>query len=115
MGRTHYNRAVVYLRLGRPADALADLDRARELLPIQSLEFHVMRGDAYLQMKQYREAAAEYDGAVRDGFGSAPVYNCRAYCRAQLGDSTGAAEDLATARRLSGEAGAVNPGGSAPR
>jgi tetratricopeptide (TPR) repeat protein len=115
MGRTHYNRAVVYLRLGRPADALADLDRARELLPIQSLEFHVLRGDAYLQLKRYREAAAEYDGAIRDGFGSAPVYNCRAYCRGQLGDSAGAAEDLAMARKLSGDAGAPTPGGSAPR
>jgi tetratricopeptide (TPR) repeat protein len=102
MPRTHYNRAVVYLRvLGRPADALADLDSARAVLPAQALGYHVLRGDAYMQMRRYREAAAEYDGAIDAGARTVTVFNNRAYCRAQLGDSTGAAADLRDAGQLS--------------
>jgi protein O-mannosyl-transferase len=122
MGRTYYNRAIAYLRLQRPAEALQDLERAKRLVPVQALDFYVPSGNAYLQLKRYREAEAEYDRAIALGSRNLYVYYNRAICRWQRGDSTGAAQDLNEARRLSAAQGAGGtsspsphaPGGSAP-
>jgi len=105
MGRTYYNRAIAYLRLQRPADALADLERARELVPAQTLNFHVPSGNAYLQLKQFREAVAQYDSAIGEGQRDPNLYYSRALGRWNLGDSTGAGADLNEARRLLAEQG----------
>jgi len=102
MGRTYYNRAIAYLRLQRPADALSDLQRARMLVPAQTLDFHVPSGNAYLQLKRYQEAVAQYDSAIGEGQRDPNLYYSRALGRWNLGDSTGAGADLNEARRLYG-------------
>jgi len=103
MGRTYYNRALAYVRLGRPREALADLDRAQELMPAQALNVHLPKGDAYLQLQQFREAAAEYDQAIQAGTRDPVAYNNRAIARWNLGDQAGANADLEEARRLNGQ------------
>jgi protein O-mannosyl-transferase len=100
MGRTHYNRAIAYLRLGRPREALADLDRAGALLPFLAPTLHVPRGNAYLQLQQYREAATEYDRAIATGVRDPYAFYNRGIARMNLGDPVGAAQDLEEARRL---------------
>jgi Flp pilus assembly protein TadD len=100
MGRLYFNRAIAYLRLARPRDALRDLERARELAPTEALLFHTARGDAYLLLKEFRKAVAEYDRALEISPANPNVFYNRAVCRWNLGDSTGAAVDLKVARRL---------------
>jgi protein O-mannosyl-transferase len=102
MGRLYFNRAVAYLRLARPKDALADLDQARRLAPTEVLDLHAARGDAYLQLKAFREAAAEYDRALQSGAPNPSALYNRAVCRWNLGDSSGAAVDFREARRIAG-------------
>lgn len=112
MGRTYYNRAIAYLRLSRPTEALADLEHARKLIPAQTLDFHVPSGNAYLQLKRYPEAVAQYDSAIGAGSRDPNLYYSRALGRWNLGDSTGAGADLNEARRLYGEQGGKVPAGS---
>jgi len=119
MGRTYYNRAIAYLRLQRPSDALADLARARMLVPAQTLDFHVPSGNAYLQLKRYQEAVAQYDSAIGEGRRDPNLYYSRALGKWNLGDSTGAGADLNEARKLLAEQGgktgvAGGGGGKAP-
>lgn len=100
MGRLYFNRAIAYLGLARPRDALVDLEQARRLAPTEALNFNTARGDAYLQLKEFREASAEYDRALEAGPPNPNVFYNRAVCRWNLGDSSGAAVDLKMARRL---------------
>jgi len=102
MGRTYFNRAIAYLRLSRPSEALADLQQARALSPVLTLNFHIPTANAYLQLKRFREAVAECDSAIAEGQRDPNIYYSRALGKYSLGDSTGAAEDLREARRLSG-------------
>ena len=99
-GRTYYNRAVALVRLQRPQEALADLDRAEALLGGTNLNVHPTRGDAYLHLQRYREAVQEYDRAIERGAGNAMVYNNRGIAKWNLGDRAGAEADIAEARRL---------------
>ena len=99
-GRTYYNRAVALVRLQRPQEALADLDRAQALLGSANVNLHPTRGDAYLQLQRYREAASEYDRAIERGARDAMIYNNRGIARWNLGDQAGAEADITEARRL---------------
>jgi hypothetical protein len=102
-GRTYYNRALAYVRLGRPREALADLDQAQKLMSVQTVNVHLPKGDAYLQLQQFREAAAEYDQAIQAGARDPVAYNNRAIARWNLGDQAGASADLEEARRLNNQ------------
>jgi len=102
MGRLYFNRAVAYLRLARPRDALADLEKAGRLAPTEALSLHAARGDAYMQLKAFREAVAEYDRELEKGAPNPNVLYNRAVCRWNLGDSTGAAVDFRESKRLLG-------------
>jgi tetratricopeptide (TPR) repeat protein len=100
MGRTHYNRAIAYLRLARPSDALADLERARVLMPLQASTLHFPRGNAYTQLRRYPEAITEFDRAIEAGVRDPYVFYNRGVCKLQVGDSAGAAADFREAQRL---------------
>ena len=111
MGRTYYNRAIAYLRVVRPNDALADLERARALMPFQASTLHLPRGYAYMQLLRYREAIVELDRAIESGVRDPNAYYNRGVCKLHVGDATGAAADLREARRLNPALGApATPG-----
>ena len=99
-GRTYYNRAVALVRLQRAEEALGDLERAQALLGNADVNLHPTRGDAYLLLQRYREAANEYDRAIEGGVRNATIYNNRGIARWNLGDQAGAEADIAEARRL---------------
>ena len=100
MGRTYYNRAIAYLRLARPNEALADLERARVLMPLQAATLYFPRGNAYMQLARYREAIAEFDRAIGAGVRDPYAFYNRGVCKSRVGDSDGAAADFREARRL---------------
>jgi len=106
-GRSYYNRAAVGLSLGRPREALGDLDRALALIPAEGATLYAARGYARMQLQEYREAAADLDRAVAAGGGDTQVRYNRGFCRLQLGDRAGAVDDFREALRLNpGNAGA---------
>jgi protein O-mannosyl-transferase len=100
MGRTYYNRAIAYLRLARPNEALADLERARVLMPLQAATLYFPRGNAYMQLTRYREAIGEFDRAIEAGVRDPYAYYNRGVCKSRVGDSDGAAADFREAHRL---------------
>jgi tetratricopeptide (TPR) repeat protein len=104
MPRTYYNRGIAHLRLGQPADALADFATAGRLQPSLEPMIHFPRANALLQLARYGDAAAEYGRAIEAGVRDASVYSNRGLARTNLGDAQGAAADFEEARRLSGAA-----------
>ncbi|XBQ17288.1 MAG: tetratricopeptide repeat protein [Oceanicaulis sp.] len=58
------NRAMAYLALNRPAEALEDLDRALALRPDDAFA-QLLAGSAYLDLKQPELAVAAFDAALR--------------------------------------------------
>ncbi|HKW51219.1 MAG TPA: hypothetical protein VJQ53_05730 [Candidatus Eisenbacteria bacterium] len=100
MGRTHYNRAIAYLRLARPNEALADLEQARVLMPLQAATLHFPRGNAYLQLARYREAIVEFDRAIGAGVTDPYAFYNRGVCKSRIGDSEGADADFRESHRL---------------
>ncbi len=103
LGRTYYNRAIANLRVGRPREALADLERALDVIPLQAPFVHFPRGNAYLQLGQFREAEAEFGRAIEAGqLVPDALYN-RGVCRLRLGDKAGAGADFREVLRLNSE------------
>jgi tetratricopeptide (TPR) repeat protein len=100
LARTYYNRAIVHLRLLQPREALADLDRSLQVAPLQAAQLHFPRGNAYLQLSMWREAEAEFTGAVNAGqLVTDALYN-RGVARLRLGDRNGARADFQQTLRL---------------
>lgn len=106
-GVFHYNRALAYLRLHRPREALADLDHAVAGGPLAGSSLHAARGHAHLQLGRHRQAAAEFDRAVAAGGATPGTLYHRGLCRKHLGDLSGAVADFrAVLRSQPGHAGA---------
>src|SRR5205807_2469570 len=85
-----------YLRLGRHADAEADLSRALELRPASRAAL-VCRALAREARGKYREATADLDRAVELGGPATRALLVRARVKRQLGDPAGARRDRAEA------------------
>lgn len=58
------NRAVAYLQLDRPRDAVADLRVAVSREPRDAFN-HILLGSAYMDLDRHAEAAEAFDAAVR--------------------------------------------------
>ncbi|WP_270373698.1 tetratricopeptide repeat protein [Marinicauda sp. Alg238-R41] len=58
------NRAVAYLQLERPADAIEDLEIAAAGVPDDAFT-HVLLGSAHMDLEQHAEAVETFDRAVR--------------------------------------------------
>jgi len=99
-GRTYYNRAIAYLIVARPREALADLEKARELMPVRASTLHFPRGNAYLQLGRYPEAIAEYDRAITTGQLVTDALLNRGVCKLRTKDPAGAAADFREVLRL---------------
>lgn len=99
-GRTYYNRAIAYLIVARPREALADLEKAQELMPVRSPTLHFPRGNAYLQLGRYPEAIAEYGRAIAAGQLVIDALLNRGVCKLRTNDPAGAAADFREVLRL---------------
>jgi tetratricopeptide (TPR) repeat protein len=99
-GGLYYNRAVTNLALGRPREALSDLDRALALVPDRAAEFWAPRDYARMQLGEYAEAIPEFDRAIAAGAAGAAIRYSRGFCRLRLGDRAGAAADFRETLRL---------------
>jgi len=98
--RTYYNRAIANLRVTRPRDALADLEKAQELMPLQAATFHFPRGNAYMQLGMYPEAEAEFTRAIEAGqLVTDALYN-RGVCRLHRNNAAAALADFRETIRL---------------
>jgi tetratricopeptide (TPR) repeat protein len=100
LGRTYYNRAIVHLRLGRPREALEDLAKAQEVIPLQAPTLHFPRGNAFLQLGQYRDAETEFGRAIEAGQLVPDALANRGVCRLRLNDLAGARSDFREALRI---------------
>lgn len=100
LARTYYNRAIAKLRVGRPREALPDLDRAGEMSLPLAATLHFPRGNAYMQIGMYREAAAEFSLAIDAGQLPTDAHCNRGICRLALGDRAGAYADFREALRI---------------
>ena len=90
----YYNRGITYMGLARPADALADFDKALAIGSPDSARLYSGRGFARMQMGEPRAAVAEFDRAIAAGAFDVMTRYARGQSRLQYGDSAGAAEDF---------------------
>jgi len=100
-------RAEILADTGRPADALADLDRAITLTPHVSNFPDPALGRAYLDRTRLRVASGDLDGAVNDGTqairaapGQAEPYIMRGRAYLDRGDWLQGRSDLASGIHL---------------
>jgi len=93
-GRTYYNRAIAYLIVARPREALADLEKAQELMPARAATLYFPRGNAFLQLGRYPEAIAEYGRAIAAGQLVIDALLNRGVCKLRTNDPAGAAADF---------------------
>lgn len=100
VGRTYYNRAIAQLIVGRPREALADLEKALELMPIQAQSLHFPRGNAYMQLAMYPKAIAEFSRAIAAGQLVPDAHFNRGVCKLRSNDTAGAIADFQETLRL---------------
>jgi Flp pilus assembly protein TadD len=95
----YLNRAITWLRLSRPREALADLDRALALAPGDAGDLLSRRGEVHLRLGEDQAASADLGRAITAGDHRAANYLNRARARLRLGDRAGAVGDLREALR----------------
>lgn len=93
-GRTYYNRAIAHLVADHPREALADLEKADQLMPVPPPSLHFLRGNAYLQLAMHSEAIASFDRAIAAGQRVPDSYYNRGVCKLRLGNMDGAVADF---------------------
>jgi choline-sulfatase len=86
---TAMQEALIAIRASRPAEAIARL-RDVERSGVDSYEVHYYLGRAYAGMQRWRDAAAEYDRAVRALPGGAEAWRGLGESRVAVGDSKAA-------------------------
>lgn len=99
-GRTYYNRAIAHLVADHPREALADLEKADELMPVPAPSLHFLRGTAHMELAMYSEAIADFDRAVAAGQRATDSLYNRGVCKLRLNDAAGAVADFRETLRL---------------
>ena len=94
-----WDRANALKRLGRPADALKDCDRALEIRP-RYLDALDSRGLVNLKMGQHSNAIADYDAALRINPKHASALYGRGIAKLRSGNTTGGNGDIAAAKLI---------------
>jgi serine/threonine protein kinase/Tfp pilus assembly protein PilF len=95
----HFNRALVYQRLGRRDRAAADFDEAIRLRPTDA-EVHLNRALLRGEMGKHAEAIEDLNLAVELGYSRTRVLLLRAVAREKVGHAAGARADRAEGLRL---------------
>ncbi|MEV7011524.1 tetratricopeptide repeat protein [Streptosporangium sp. NPDC051022] len=96
------NRAQLAVMLGRPEDALGDLDTVIALDPGYP-DYYIDRGNLLHRLGRLEEAVADYETAMRAGPPFPEPYYNRAEIRFSAGDHRGALADLDHALELDPE------------
>ena len=95
----YHTRGRKLLQEGRYQEAIEPLTEALKLDPSLSLAFNA-RGFAYFRLKQYPQALADFDQAIRLNRSYVNAYINRSVTRRAAGDKAGADADQAKAREL---------------
>jgi tetratricopeptide (TPR) repeat protein len=93
-------RGAAFFALGDLRSALADLDRAAELSPDESVLFN--RGSVSLALGRLAEAERDFSEVVALSPDDPDGWQRRAECREAAGDLSGARADRARSARLAG-------------
>jgi arylsulfatase A-like enzyme len=86
---TEMTQGLVALRANRPAEAL-DHFNGLGRHGVDGYELHYYRGRAYTGLQRWRDAAAEYEAAIKKIPGDVPAWRALGESRVQLGDTAGA-------------------------
>ena len=98
---SYAGRANLYLEKGRFEEAIEDCNSAlKDKNYVYWPGAVMMRGRAYLGLKKYKEAEADFNAYFAGGLKDATVFEWRAEARDKLNDAKGAAADRAEAERL---------------
>jgi len=93
------NRAAAYLQLGRPEEALTDLQIARTAIPGDAFA-SVLAGSAFLDLERPEEAVAAFDAAIREEPDYLAGWVGRSAAFVQLGYGSASVSDAQTAVSL---------------
>ncbi len=99
----YVGRAHAYLKLGRPADAQADCDRAIDL-DAEALGAYLCRAEAAARLGHFDQAIRDAQAALAIEPDCAGAYAAMGYACARIGDFTRAFEHLDRAVRLDPDA-----------
>lgn len=97
------NRGFANAQLGRFEDALADYNKAHQLVPNEvSVLLH--RASLHFSLGNYAEAQRDLDAAIEIDTKNAELFYYRGLCKAKRKDDTGAIEDFTKSVRLKASA-----------
>lgn len=96
----YFNRAIIYSKLQRHAEALADYNHGIELDPGNAIAYND-RGNAYRGLSQYEQALIEYNHAIQLEPNNSKFYNNRGPTYGRLGRFDEAFADMRRAMQLS--------------
>lgn len=100
---TYVNRGIIYLNRNNPDAALADFDRALEIMPEMG-DTHLNRGAALLYLRHYEEARAAAERAIAlNPEEPHKAYFIRGAANEELGDLAAAYRDYQRAAELAPE------------
>lgn len=100
LAATYSNRGVIWARSGEVGKALADHNKAVEIMP-DSPGALINRANAYLRDQNYNDAILDYDRAIELTGGSfAPAFFNRGWAYRRIKDDKQALKDFETAARL---------------
>jgi tetratricopeptide (TPR) repeat protein len=103
LARTHINRGIVATSLEQYQQALADYNKALELVP-RMPEAYISRGNLWYLAEKYQRASDEYTMAMQSEFNRPQIaYYNRALANEKLGNRVAAEADLREALKLDPE------------
>lgn len=92
-------RGLVYSRMGKSKEAIADFTRSIEINPAGSTAY-ADRGLEYLVLERYKEAVTDFTDSIEYGQDLAVCYKFRGQSKYYLGDQKGAIADLEKAAQF---------------
>lgn len=99
-------RCRLLIDLGRAHDALADCDKAVDMMPDHAVVW-INRADAHFKLAQWKLAIGDYDGALKAESNVATALYARGLAKLKDGDTHGGHADIADAKHLQRDVEAV--------
>lgn len=95
----HFDKALQYYVENHLGKALREIDRAIDLNPKTSANFH-LRGNIYYELRQYEKAKEDYNKAIRLNPKDASAYSNRGWSERHLGQIEEAVRDWNECNKL---------------
>jgi tetratricopeptide (TPR) repeat protein len=99
----YLSRSLAYLHLGKYNQALADLDRAKQIVP-NDLEIEKAKGDVYFKMGDYTKAIAQYEKVLSQDNKIWNAYNNLGLVRYEMGEREAAIQQWQKAFEINDDA-----------